>query len=471
MEYSNVNKNAKKKTKKLAKEEQYERSFPRYFPNREFITCFINSTTTESQLNEIRLITQNEQHYVIDTESTTSPNTPALIQILIVRETPAPDVMLLIEFQHLPPQSTTNSKLIKSIFDEILAEKKFIYSWGEISTELLPFRSILLFHWPILATTFDVQGIFKRWFNDFVQSEQPEQEEEDANILILNAPLIDPTIMFSAKEINEMKMTKTEKWSIQDAIAYTINQYLSKRETLWKWDIGLDQRLPTRNKHKPQNYRNRLIQYATHDCTALCDIMMIIYNNHALNSTSSTKKLSLDECMSLLKDKHKLLFKKKRISNIFLDTDSDDSMSAYDFDEHLQSTIPNPLNNDPIPMPEEPIQTPEEPVRLDLESKNFDQIAHADEPVKLISKKKRKRSLAARKRRNQKAGIRHKRQRYDHPIRRELAMPVREAKRLIRSYPISVRNMNPIGTTLMIGMKSQEQMEQCEQLFPVNMFL
>ncbi|CAF1441629.1 unnamed protein product, partial [Adineta steineri] len=45
----------------------------------------------------------------------------------------------------------------------------------------------------------------------------------------------------------KIKMTTGNPWSIQDAMVYLFNQYLSKKETLCKWSIGLDRRLTNVN--------------------------------------------------------------------------------------------------------------------------------------------------------------------------------------------------------------------------------
>ncbi|CAF4745854.1 unnamed protein product, partial [Rotaria magnacalcarata] len=59
-----------------------------------------------------------------------------------------------------------------------------------------------------------------------------------------------------------------EFWSLQNAVKFELNQYLSKQFSTKKFNIGLDSNLhelESNNKH----YRQQLTDYASNDCLAM----------------------------------------------------------------------------------------------------------------------------------------------------------------------------------------------------------
>ncbi|CAF4720594.1 unnamed protein product, partial [Rotaria socialis] len=82
-------------------------------------------------------------------------------------------------------------------------------------------------------------------------------------------------------------MTTRNLWSLQDAVVYLLEKYLSKRETHQKWSIGLDPRLQNTIPHVPIRQRNNLIRYASNDVLSLNEIIMFMYNASNVNINTS----------------------------------------------------------------------------------------------------------------------------------------------------------------------------------------
>ncbi|CAF2738387.1 unnamed protein product [Rotaria sp. Silwood2] len=80
--------------------------------------------------------------------------------------------------------------------------------------------------------------------------------------ILIDAPQLDPELFLPPAMINHLKVVNKPLWSLKDVVAYIFYQYLSKRETLRSWSIGLDKRLPSRDKNYSSTYRQRLIKYA-----------------------------------------------------------------------------------------------------------------------------------------------------------------------------------------------------------------
>ena len=90
------------------------------------------------------------------------------------------------------------------------------------------------------------------------------------------------------------KQASNESWSLQRAILYTFGKYLSKKATLHKWSIGIDQRLPHRNFTYSSNYLNKLFNYACLDCISVAHLHEFMTNSnipidiHCTNENSTT---------------------------------------------------------------------------------------------------------------------------------------------------------------------------------------
>ncbi|CAF5161790.1 unnamed protein product, partial [Rotaria magnacalcarata] len=118
-----------------------------------------------------------------------------------------------------------------------------------------------------------------------INSQTPNINDE--NYLQLHAPRYDPALLLPPHIFNEQKMTTRNLWSLQDAVVYLLEKYLSKRETRQKWSIGLDPRLQNTIPHVPIQRRNNLIRYASNDVLSLNEIIMFMYNASNVNINTS----------------------------------------------------------------------------------------------------------------------------------------------------------------------------------------
>ncbi|CAF5032589.1 unnamed protein product, partial [Rotaria sp. Silwood1] len=179
-----------------------------------------------------------------------------------------------------------------------------LYSWGSLKDELTPFGIYQLYSLSIPSRIFDVQWLFTRWFDEYIHIKSDDKTNNTLNYddsIIIHAPALDPELFLPPAMMNRLKIMKNQLWSLQDAIAYLFYKYLSKRDTLRSWSIGLDKRLSSRNKNYSFNYRKRLIQYASYDCLSLMEIILFMHANylsHLQDHDSHIQSLGDDESMT-----------------------------------------------------------------------------------------------------------------------------------------------------------------------------
>ena len=519
--------------KKEDKERLYEQLFGPYQPTKQYEIHFINSITTEQELKNLYDVIKSATDFIFDTEADIRSRRPALIQVLIVKEDPTPFPLLLIETCFLPDQSSTRFIEIQKLFNCLFRPDTNLYSWGPLDDELSRFQTYQLFSLPICSQVFDVQDIFHGWFNDYLNIKAEDDNNDNTTInqdtLILNAPAIDPELFLPPLIMNRLKFINKQKWSLQDAIAYIFYQYLSKRDTLRAWSIGLDQRLSSRNRNYSFKYRQRLIKYAAYDCMSLMDIVLFMYNTYSINSAINDSTIkSLGEYFFYLNTKFASLFKSRQKIELFFDSDSDsdESMIVHELDERHQVPVEVQANEqdfDIIPQPGEcetneqiydinqrtislvynvnpNPQTSEQSYDIHQQqqevaysvlneqylinhqlSDNYQSSAElhpAQVPdhsniipaCSIKQKSKVKRSTSARKQRNQKTSRRHRKNRYNYEIIRPFNTTVTNAKRLLRLYAVPYVNVNPVQSTLYIGMKNQEFQDYFDKLLPMDLF-
>ena len=223
---------------------------------------------------------QTTTDFVIDTECHYKSNTPVLIQIYFITSHNVASPLVLVEIDFLPHYSSSLFLKFTDLFDCIFNSCSKIYSWGFISDELTPFLRYKLFSLPLPSMTYNTQGQFKSWFNQLIKNYYSSSDyhiNTDLNdVVIIDAPVYDPTLILPTQLMNDKKVCSSESWGLQDAILYTFGQYLSKRETLRRWSIGLDSTLSTRDTSFSSNYRKRLINYACLECVSAAHINLIM---------------------------------------------------------------------------------------------------------------------------------------------------------------------------------------------------
>ncbi|CAF1046752.1 unnamed protein product [Rotaria sordida] len=251
--------------KKNEQKHRYEQLFSLYHPRKPYVISFINSLASEEELKNLCDIIKCATDFIFDTESDIHSHIPALIQVLIVQEDQKPLLVLLIETTHLPDILSLRFREIQKLFQYLFRTGTNLYSWGSLENELTRFQIYQLFSVPVPARIFNVQYIFTKWFNEYINKKSNDNNSnttDNDDSVIINAPEIDSELFLPPIMMNHLKVINNELWSLQDAIAYIFYKHLLKRETLRSWSIGLDKRLLSRNKNYSLNYRKRLIQYA-----------------------------------------------------------------------------------------------------------------------------------------------------------------------------------------------------------------
>ncbi|CAF2738401.1 unnamed protein product [Rotaria sp. Silwood2] len=84
---------------------------------------------------------------------------------------------------------------------------------------------------------------------------------------------------------------------------------------------------------------------------------------------------------------------------------------------------------------------------------------------------KTKRSITARKRRNKKTNIRHRRNRYNFHLIRPVDTTITHVKRILHSYAVPYLNVNIVRSTLYIELKSRSFQDYYEQLLLMDLFI
>ena len=495
--------------KNQEKERLYEQTLLAYVPSKPYTLHFINSSTPEKELIYLCSIIKAETHFVLDTEADIHGYIPAIIQLLVMSTSSRPSVMLLIETCFLPSSSSQCFDIIKDLFRNLFRDGTYLYSWGSLKPELQKFERYQLFSLSILSNLIDVQALFTKWFDSFsmenMSTVDPTNNADDS--LIINAPQ-SMELFLSASEINHIKITNNQLWSLQDSIAYTLHKYLSKRDTCRSWAIGLNTRLSSRNKDYSYNYRQRLIKYASYDCLSLMDLIWFIYEQY-LNYSSRNESYvqTLGEYFSFLKQKFAspISSSEKNQQQWYdalstdADDDSDDMLIVHELNERQpshfnrpfiqQTTATDPLSIEHVK--ENDFVSTQQPTAFDLSTSQpvilFEQQSNL-KPQDIVSSeiainqrpnipiaqrkttRKPRRSIEARKRRNQKTSSRHRRNRYRFQLQRPTNRNVTTVKNILHKFNIKYTNINLVQSVTFIGVKTQQQQQFYDQLLPIDIF-
>ncbi|CAF1104471.1 unnamed protein product [Rotaria sp. Silwood1] len=462
-------------------------------------------------------------------ESDIHSHTPALIQILLVQQHSEHSLILLIETTHLPDISSSRFREIQHLFYHLFRSGTNLYSWGSLKDELTPFGIYQLYSLSIPSRIFDVQWLFTRWFDEYIHIKSDDKTNNTLNYddsIIIHAPALDPELFLPPAMMNRLKIMKNQLWSLQDAIAYLFYKYLSKRDTLRSWSIGLDKRLSSRNKNYSFNYRKRLIQYASYDCLSLMEIILFMHANYLSHLQDHDSHIqSLGEYFFYLTTKFSppssfQLVNNRQTYELLFDDESDESMTGHELYERHQisseaQTDEQNLNIflPPVePQPSEQIDQIQNEINcymsndqcltIDPQSNNYEyyvDINSSEEPphyhqmdhhqeseltchvqpndLDVISstltetKTKRRRSESARKRRNHKSSLRHRKNRYTFEIIRPVNTTITNVKKILRSYAVPYINVNIVQSTLYMGLLTQDFKDYFNQLLPMDIFI
>jgi hypothetical protein len=430
-------------------------------------------------MNYLLDIVQQTTYFMFDTESNYLTQIPALIQVLVMNLNQGLYSVLLIEMNFLPEHSSINFSQIQKMFNSIFRENTYLYTWGNLIQELTPFLVYNIFSFPIRSFIYNTQTTFPQWYDEWLFTNQTSSTMNSSNIIddsvIINAPLNDPTLFLPPQMMNNIKLLKKQLWGLQDSIAYIFHQYLSKRNTLTKWTVGLDPRIQNRSPTISTSRRQQLIQYAVFDCLSLAQLVLFM-NNSNLTSAFNCIKFS-DELGEYIKINFIPAVSSffKNISTdvpVIIDENVNHLMTVHDLNERPSSfvEVQSPLDESnqepctttiisnsnvcPVPSPDE----------LSIDHKVVN-------TFHVTSSKCNRRSLQAQKRRNQKSNIRHRKNRYNFEVVRSVNMDIHNVKLKLKQYNVKYININPVRSTLFIGVKNKQLQKEYDQLLPGDAFI
>ncbi|CAF3410149.1 unnamed protein product [Rotaria socialis] len=449
---------------KNKKESIYAALFSPYQSPYKYQIYFINQSTSSQDLDYLIDIVQTSTDFIIDTESAFKSNIPALIQIYFLQSTRIQSPLLLVEIQHLPHYSTALFSQLKKLFYCIFNVKSHFYSWGPLTNELRSFSSCLLFTFPLYVITHDLQSQFKTWFNTWITSYDSTSINESIttdDVVIINAPTYDPHLLLPTSLMNKKKFNSHESWSLQHAVLYTFGLHLSKRETLRQWDIGLDINLPTCDHSFSINYRQKLINYACLDCVSVAHINLFMHQSELPLDLTFVKE-------QIITGEYFVSTKSNVASDIFQLDDACSSSSFEQIDAQVMAVhVPNDRHQS-MPLitsmdsqhlvSVSPLESTPDEIITNLNSQSVECSPH-------------KRSNNAKRRKNQKSSLRHRRKRYHHEIIRPANMKITSIKQLLRKNHIKYLNIHVVHSTLFIGVKSDGFKQLYEQIIPADMFV
>ncbi|CAF1507566.1 unnamed protein product [Rotaria sordida] len=345
--------NYKQLLKKQIKEYEYKLKYEHFEPL-PHIPYFINKITTEQTLHQLIQAATSSSEFIIDTESINihkQKNKPALVQIQILLPYNL-SLVMIVEMCHLPGDNTTRFTLIKQLFDLIITSNKQLYIWGT-KDELFPFINFKLFSHEQLQsiTPINLQHQFKLFWN--------EQHPHYDRISTLSNEAEDKCVCEKC-----IGKKSSEPWSLQDSIAYLLNEYLPKILTKEKFNIGLDPNLFDLDFSEKQ-YRQQLTTYALNDCLSMQRILIHMKNEKIEFKFNSKKHIepklfqlspiSSDEDDDLLYTQRtsSLYTHQKKFSNhiIFSNKPSTPSIVTLEDKFPLSTRIDLPMSHQPELMP------------------------------------------------------------------------------------------------------------------------
>ncbi|CAF4300403.1 unnamed protein product [Rotaria magnacalcarata] len=166
--------------------------------------------------------------------------------------------IVLFELNHLSSSNTLLFEKINLLFRFLFRLGNTIFSWGSMNTELQSVICMNLFTWLSLALLINSQDAFPGWYSraqPFCKVCCPAQ---------LSTTIMSSNYSCTCSNASPY-VNPGEKWSLQNAIRYTVNFFLDKSATRKNWSIVLD---PNYSPLSSYEQRKR-IDYAIYDCFAV----------------------------------------------------------------------------------------------------------------------------------------------------------------------------------------------------------
>ena len=250
---TNPPKDVDKRLRNQLSEHGYSLKYPPFQPLSHH-RQFINHKTDEQTLHQIIELARNATSILLDTESTPiyrQPNRPSLIQLQLNSTDPTPTV-IIVEVNHLPPFNSNAFKQMQELFRIILDYDQIIYTWGTVE-KLKAFTRFDLFTIEQIYQS-DHKNL-QRLFEDYWRRCHIHKRDKNCE----------------CEKCLGRKPGQT--WKLLDAVAYQLHEWLDKRHTRSKFDIGLDTRLERLGPDQLK-YRITLTDYAVNDVLSMEKLMI-----------------------------------------------------------------------------------------------------------------------------------------------------------------------------------------------------
>ena len=189
---------------------------------------------------------------------------------------------MLFEINHLPSSDSLLLSKIKLLFSILFRLGNIIFSWGSMSDELKSAVRMNLFTWPASALFINLQDLFPSWYY------------RAQSLCDVCNPNQSPNIVTSSTSLcicshNSPYLNMSGKWSLQNAILYTINRFLDKSSTRKDWNVMLD---ADQSPLSSSEQRKR-VNYAIYDCFAVTLLHRAIYEKWSLIQLREAELISL----------------------------------------------------------------------------------------------------------------------------------------------------------------------------------
>lgn len=272
----------RQKEKKKMTEEVYRRMYPPlYVPQLSYEIQFVHQHTSRTTIELITNHIKKCRQFSIDTESTAYSKKAFLMQIHTI-SSEAPSFVILVQLNCLPRSDSRLFAKIKVLFSLLFRKENIIYTWGPSERELEWVLDYNLFNLPLDSQFIDLQKEFHFWFRT-VSTVCEACRSSDSIYVYQGAKRFcecqdvvyrDPGIM----------------WSLQNAILCTLDSYLSKSETISRWNMIIDPEYSKLNLEK----LNKMIRYASYDVLVLSLLHQPVMK---LWSHEKIRKTPLDELL------------------------------------------------------------------------------------------------------------------------------------------------------------------------------
>lgn len=269
---SKQQRNWRRNAKKTERNDELRERYPPFQTTSSIDIIHIHHRSTITTIESLISKAKTTKRYVVDTECEKGKREKhgALIQIQFVHST-TESTTILIETNYLPDSQSMLYMRIKELCSIIFGTNNEILSWGELQNEFEHFEHLGLIE--ISKNTIEIDLQFR--FGEIYGNRRTHPERESRG----DVGMDDSDIVYP----NQGNF----RWSLQNAVAVQLKEFLDKTETVNFWNCGLDCLLGTWqqkwfNKYRfdakfEQEKRKRMIKYAVNDCAAVAELFFVLF--------------------------------------------------------------------------------------------------------------------------------------------------------------------------------------------------